>query len=388
MQTEQVIEYLGQSRLQIQLVVDQLEEVQVVFNSRFDEFSVEHDALLDRLADLIGSMVGSVSADLRASIDERLGEERAIIQERRRKIREEYLPRRRMAADELLGKAQAELAQLRAQNPQFDEREEALKTEKLELEARLGELNQSIERDSRGLGIIIRFPSIMRADRERNRVIGRLEGVNGSLRDVRNIWKHEQANAVQIQDAYEQQWQLESVAVARLQAELERLDDPVQCEDLALRRAVRNALDALDHVTPEKDDGLRADVARMVELNEKTDEYHEGLASVGGLIGLLGGIDSGLEAIGKSLEGLQGEENMHSAYLRPLEFALPQHVAAFHKQWPELAVRFASEQLIGRHPADFAADVKPLLDGPLSEARIEATFNALGTMITEATSVW
>lgn len=388
MNTAQMIEYLGQQRLQIQAVIDQLEEVQVAFNSRFDTFSAQHDAELDELTDIIASRVDYASADLRSAIDECLSKERAAIEDRRHKIREDYLPRRQQAADDLLATAQAELAQLRAQNPQFDEREEAFKAEKVELEAELVELNRTIKRDSRGLGIVVRFPSIMRADRERNRVIGRLEGVNASLRDVRNIWRHETTKVAKIQDAYQAQWQFESMAVARLQAELDRLEDPVQREDLALRRAIRHVLDTLDRATPEKDPELRADLDRMVDLNLRTDQFHEGLASVGGLIGLLRGINGGLEAIGKSLEGLRGEESMHSAYLRPLSFSLPQDVDEFHKQWPSLAVKFASEEFIGAHPVEFAADVKPLIEGPLAQSRIEAAFNSLGAMITEATSVW
>ncbi len=388
MNTAQIIEYLGQQRLQIQAVIDQLEEVQVAFNSRFDTFSARHDAELDRLTDMLASRVDSAGADLRSAIGERLVEERAAIEKRRQNIREDYLPRRLQAADDLLGKAQSELAQLRAQNPQFDEREEALKSERAELEAKLGELNRTIQRDSRGLGVVVRLPSIMRADGERNRVIGRLEGVNASLRDVRNIWKHETTKAAQVQDAYQKQWQLESMAVARLQAELDRLDDPAEREDLALRRAIRHTLDTLDRVSAEKGSELRADLEKMINLNLRTDEFHEALASVGGLIGLLGGINGGLEAIGKSLEGLRGEENMHGAYLRPLSFSLPRDVDAFHKQWPSLAVQFASEELIGAHPVEFSADVKPLIEGPLAQSRIEATFNSLGAMITEATSVW
>jgi hypothetical protein len=388
MNSTEMIAYVGHQRRQIQAVLDQLDEVQVAFNARFDTFKAEHDATLDRLTALVISHLDSVSPELRSSIEMRLLEERECIDLRRQKVRDEYLPRRQQAADDLLRQAQSELAQLRALNPQLDEREEKLKAQKAAQEERLTELNRAIQEESRGIRVLTRFRSIGRHDRERQRAIGRLEEIHGALRDVRNIWQEERKKTESIQDAYQQQWQLESMAVARLLAELDQLDDPVQREDLALRRAVRHTLDGLELVIPDGDPEVQAGLEQMVELNARTDEYHEGLASVGGLIGLLRGIDSGMEAIGKSLEGLQGEESMHSAYLKSLTFSLPPEVDAFHQQWPVLAERFADEEIVGAHPVQFSTAVKPLSEGPLSQRGIEDMFDALGSVLTQATSVW
>ncbi len=388
MNSEQMITWVGEQRMLIDAVVDQLEEVQVAFNAQFDAFLSEHNATLDRLADLVFDRLDSVSGELRSAIDEQLGEERDRIEQRRNKIRDDYLPRREQAADSLLEIAQKELAQLRSLNPQLDEREEKLKAQKASLEARLEELNSTIHRESRGLGVVLRYISINRTDRERQRVIGRLEGINESLRDVRNIWQEESRKTEEVQDAYQQQWQLESMAVARLKAELDQLEDPVQSAELALRRAVQHTLDRLDHVPAEQNPQLQNDLIRMVDLNARTDEYHVGLASVGGLIGLLRGIGSGMEAISKSLEGVRNEERMHSAYLRSLAYSLPPQVDRFHSQWSALAVQFASEEFIGNHPGEFSLQVKPLIEGPLSRTRIKDMFDALGAMITKATASW
>ena len=126
----------------------------------------------------------------------------------------------------------------------------------------------------------------------------------------------------------------------------------------------------------------------MVQLNNETDDYHEGLASVGGLIGLAGGLSNGLEAIIQSIEGLRSEQRMHSAHLGPLSLSLPPRVEAFHKQWPALTQQFADKKTMGAQPANFAAAVQPLLEGPLSEASIEAMFDDLGSMIRQATASW
>ena len=79
---------------------------------------------------------------------------------------------------------------------------------------------------------------------------------------------------------------------------------------------------------------------------------------------------------------------MHSAYLKPLDFRLPAGVEQFHNQWPVLARRFADEKIMGEHPADFCDEVEPLLQGPLSEPNIEASFQELGRTIERAAAAW
>lgn len=393
MDAGKTIQYLEQQEAAILELIGQLDEIQVGFNARFDEFKASHDQTLDKLVDVVAARINGGPPDtihpaLRAAIKEQVPEERAAIEERRQKVREEYLPQRQAAADELLGKAQAEMAQLRALNPQLDEREEGLKAQKADLEGQITDLNELVRLKSRGLGVIRHFFTITKADRERHRVLGKLEGINDSLYELRRIWEEEQKKAANTQAAYQDQWQLESVAVARLQSELDQLDDETRREDLAQRRAIRHVLDALKEPAPSSDPELNTGLQEMIELNIQTDSYHKGLASVGGMIGLLRGIDSGMKAIRKSIEGLRSEQQMHSAYLKALDFDLPGPVELFHRKWPILAERFSDQESLGTHPVDFSAAVQPLLEGPLSQAKIEAMFNDLGTMIERATAGW
>jgi hypothetical protein len=388
MNGKRLLQYIDQQRQEIQHLVDQLDEVQVAFNAQFDQFKARHDATLDRLSDQVYEQMGAIPPELRATIEQQAAEERAHIEERRHKVREEYLPQRQKAADDLLQQAQAEVAELRALNPQLDAQEEELKAEKAGLEAQLAEHNETIRRKSRGLGVVLNFPAIFKADRERQRIIGKLEGVNGPLARVRNEWEQKRKQTEAHQAELQQRWQLESIAVARLQSELDQLDDNAQREALAMRRAIRHVLDALKTPTSSTDPDVDAGLKEMIQLNIQTDDYHDGLASVGGVIGLARGVSSGLEAIGKSVEGLVQEQQMHSAYLKALDFSLPARVDAFHKQWPALARQFADEQVVGAHPADFSAQVKPLLEGDLSQARIEAMFDDMGAMIKQATARW
>jgi hypothetical protein len=78
-------------------------------------------------------------------------------------------------------------------------------------------------------------------------------------------------------------------------------------------------------------------------------------------------------------KGLHDEQRMHSAYLKPLSFQLPARAESFHKQWSELTQRLTDEDQVGRHPAEFSTAVKPLLEGPLSEASIAGMFEEPST---------
>jgi chromosome segregation ATPase len=388
MNATKTLQYLERQRKALQVLIDELDEVQVTFNAQFDEFKAEHDTTLDALTEQIASASNTVAPDLRAAIQGRLSVERDAIAHRREKVREEYLPARRQTADELLAQGQLELAEYRRLNPELDEREEKLKKGKAHFEAQLRELNEEIKTKSKGFGLVRNFKAITKTDRERQRIIGRLESINDSLYHLRSRWERDSAKAKSLQSAYQRQWQLESIAVARLQSELDQLDDEVTSERLAERRAIRHVLDDLKEPADSPNAEVKAKLQWMADLNVQTDDYHTGLAAVGGFIGLLRGIQNGLDAVHKSIDGLAREEKMHSAYLKALDFHLPDRVEAFHHQWAPLAKRFANEETIGAHPSEFAANVQPLLEGPLAQAEIEAMFNSLGAMIAKATARW
>ena len=393
MNAQDMLRYLRRQGEQIELLNQQLDEIQVAFNAQFDDFQTRHDAQLDRLTQevfqrLNGEGSGTVAPGLVTAIEAQLPAEHERIEERRAKLRDEYLPQRREAADGTLQQAQLGMKRLRVLNPALDREEESLKAQKAELEAQLAALNDQIRSQSRGLRLVRHFAAILRADRERQRIVGKLEALAQSLYDVRRRWEQESDRIREEQQALQDRWQLESIAVARLQTELDQLDDEAFRQDLAQRRAIRHVLDGLKVPLPGADPELEAGLAQMIELNIQTDTYHEGLASVGGLIGLLGGIHSGLEAIQESVEALDREQKMHSAYLKALDFRLPASVEQFHDQWPDLARRFADEDVIGQQPADFRAEVEPLLQGPLSEANVEASFQALGKAIERAAAAW
>jgi len=300
---EQLNDFLLENRRKINEVCREVEEIQVGFNSAYVEFKANHDAQLARLTETLFTRLDDVGPELRAHIIERAGEECRLLEERRAELREQLIPQAQAEADAVLAQAQQQIQALRQLNPQLNEREEVYKTHRAALEAKLAELNAEISRRSRGLGFITHFVSIAQLDRQRHRIIGQLEILAQNLKQVREEWQARQQEFQTQQEALQGQWRELSLKVAELKRELTYLDDDTQREALAMKRAIRYVLDNLKEPVPCPVD-LKPGLEAMIELNIKTDAYHEGLGTVGGLIALLDSVGKGMDSFRTSVEGL------------------------------------------------------------------------------------
>jgi len=384
---EQLNDFLLENRRKIDAVGREVEEIQVGFNSAYVEFKANHDAQLARLTEKLFARLDSLGPELRAQIDERAVEERRLLEGRREQLREELIPQTQAEADTVLAQAQEQLQALRQLNPELNEREEVYKTHRAALEAKLAELNEEISRLSRGLGFIFHFISIAQLDRQRQRIIGQLEILAENLKEVREEWQARQQEFQAEQEALQDRWRELGLKVAELRTELAYLDDDAQRETLALKRAIRHVLDNLKEPIPCSKD-LRSELEAMIELNIKTDAYQEGLGMVGGLIALLDSIGKGIDNLRESVEGLIGEQRMHSQYLPPLKVQLPDSVIAFHSQWDGLRAKMRDDARMCAHPLEFLEVARPIMERDLSDEAITNMFNRLGRALDKATKKW
>ena len=384
---EQLNDFLLENRRKINAVGREVEEIQVGFNSAYVEFKANHDAQLASLTETMFEKLDSLGPDLRTLIDERAVEERRLLAERRAELREKLIPQTQTEADEVLAQAQEQTKSLRQLNPQLNEREEVYKTHRAALEAKLAELNAEISRRSPGLGFITHFVSIAQLDRQRHRIIGQLEVLAQDLKQVREEWQARQQEFQTQQEALQGQWCELSLKVAELKRELTYLDDDAQREALAMKRAIRYVLDNLKEPVPCPAD-LKPGLEAMIELNIKSDAYHEGLGTVGGLIALLDSVGKGIDSFRTSVEGLIGEQRMHSQFLPRLKVQLPDSVIAFHQQWDGLRAKMRDDARLCAHPIEFLTAARPVMERDLSSEAITNIFNHLGQALDEATKEW
>jgi len=373
---------------QIRAVSQEMEEIQVGFNSKYVEWKTEHDATLERLVEMVLARMEEVGPELKGRIEERVVEERRLVDERRQELRDTLIPRAQTEADDLIKEGRSVVGFVREENPRLNEREEQLKAKWAKLEGELTALNERIRKLSGCLGVVFNFFKIGTLDRQRQRVIGQMHEVRSQLRDVRQEWQETRQVADDEEDLLQARWQERVREIAQMQGELDYLDDESKREGLVLRRATRHVLDDLKESIPCPADDVKAELDAMVALNIQTDATQKVLGAVSGLIALLGGVIEGMNRFDQSVTGLIAEQRMHSAHLGRLDIDVPDDVEAFHEQWEGLAQKVRDDGQLCETPTEFLAVVLPEFEDKLSEAGIKGSFESLGRALTAATRRW
>lgn len=381
-------QFLGDAHKKVDDVAHELSEVQFQFVSAHQESKAKHDATLNDLSTRAAFDLNVLPADVRRAIDERIAVERETLEKRRQELLSQIVPKAEQITDGLLAQAQQATDKVRALNPRLNEQEEKLKAQLAQMQAELDKLNAEIKRRSGCLTVFINFFKISDLDRQRHKVLGRMEENGRSLRDVREEWAKASKEYAAEETQLKEQWQQANVDAARAREELAQLNDDGKREQLALRRA---AFYVFDHwKTPLASDGapLMDEINQMVQLNIQTDDYEEGLGKVAGLVALLGGVGQGLESVDHSVEALIKEQQMHSAYLKSVDVTVDDAVVKFHSQWDDLGGKLKDEKTLGQHPTQFSALFDEEVKGWLSEASIKSMFDSLGGALTAATRGW
>jgi chromosome segregation ATPase len=381
-------QYIEDAIRQIDGARQEMEEIQVGFNSNYVEWKANHDAALERLVETVLESLDEVGPDLQGRIDERAADERRTIAARRKELRDTLVPQTQAEADTVLKEGQSIIEMMREENPRLNEKEEQLKARKDKFESELADLNEQIRKLSRWLGVVFNFFKINRLDKKRQQAIGQLYYVHSDLKEVREEWVEVQEGMETEEKALQARWQELAQKLAQLQAELGYLDEEANREALALRRAVRNAIDGLVEPIPCHVDTIKAALDEMVEMNVQTDAYQEGLGAVSGVMSLLMGIGEGMKRFDASVEGLVQQQRMHSAYLSPLDVYVPDDVTTFHAQWGELTQMVRDDGHLCKNPADFLALMRPVMEQGLSEEKVTGMFESLGEALSAATSRW
>lgn len=379
--TADAVAKIGEARREV-------EEVQVGFNSRYVEWKAQHDATLERLVQAVLDRYAEVGPALQERVAKRLVEEQAAIAERQEELDVLLIPDLQERADRALAEGQQAVAELRSANPQYDQREENLKAQRAELEAELEQINQQIRKLSGCFVVVFNFFKIGKLDRQRQRVVGRLQQIQQEIGQLREQWNQLRRDGSAEQAVLQEQWQKLTLEQAELQAERDFLAEERNRNELALKRSVRYVIDSLTEIIPCPVVEIKSDLDQMVELNVVTDDYEAGLASVVSVLALLDGVSEGMKRFGESVAGLLAEERMHSAYLPRLAVVVPDQVLAFHNQWEGLARRVRDEGQLAEHPGQFVQAVQPSIEGDLNEASITVMFEGLGQALTAATKAW
>jgi chromosome segregation ATPase len=372
----------------IEKIRKEVEEIQLGFQNAYVEWKTKHDQELVKLTELVQARLPEIGSELREKINTQLTIEDQALEKRRKDLQEEIIPLYEQELDRTLAKGQAKTAELRKLNPELNDQEESLKQSLQNSQQNLIALNQKIKQLSGGLGGILHFGQISELDRQRQRLIGGMQEQQKSLQKVRQDWEEMHQVAVSEDLKLQANWQNVLTNQAARQAELNYLSEESNRRNLALQRAVRQVLDNLKAKVNCPTPDLQTRLDQMVDYNRQTDDYQDGLASVGGLIGMLGSIQEGMRRFNTSIESLQEQEQMNSQYLKPLAIVLDDQTLAFTQQWDGLKKLVVDEKAACDHPAAFIQSIQPVLNQQLSNQSLQTFFNRLGDALKAATDKW
>jgi hypothetical protein len=390
MSLDQLDKFLADARGRVDAVAKEVSEVQLQFTSAHQVNKNMHDATLNDLSLRAAHDLGALPADVHKAIDARVPIERETLDKRRQELLSQIVPKAEQIADDLLKRAQTATSDIKQVNPRLNAQEEKLKADLAQMQKELDRLNAEIKQRSGCFTLIFNFFKLNELDRQRHKLVGRMEENAKALKSVREEWAKSKTEYTQEESALQQQWQQANVDAARAREELSQLSDDANRGRLALQRAIFYVFDNWKTPLPPPAGGspLVDEINQMVKLNISTDTYEEGLGKVAGLIALLKGVSQGLQSIGQSVDALIKEQNMHSAYLKPVGVSVDDGVLKFHQQWDGLRAKLKDEQALVQHPADFIALFDAEVKGPLSEAQIAAMFDSLSRSLQAATRGW
>ncbi len=388
MSLDQLDKFLGDARGKVDGVAQEVSHVQLQFTSAHKANQTMHDATLNDLSLRAAYDLNALPADIRKAFDARVVQERETLDRRRQELLSQIVPKAEQIADGLLQRAQKATADIKSVNPRLNAQEEKLKASLAEAEAELNRLNQEIKRRSGCLTVFFNFFKISELDRQRHRLLGRMEENGQALKSVREEWAKTKAQYATEETGLEKQWQQANVDAARAREELAQLSDDARRKELALRRALVYVFDHWETALQPAGNPLIDEINQMAHFNLAQNAYEQGLGKVAGLIALLSGVSQGLQSIGQSVDALIKEQGMHSAYLKPVSVTVDDGVIQFHKQWDDLRGKLKDEQALAQHPGEFSALFDAEVKGPLSEANIKRMFDSLSGALTAATQGW
>jgi len=310
------------------------------------------------------------------------------LEQRTEALRQTEIPAARDELDRTQKQARAAKQRLEERNPLYDEREEKRKARLQELKQELDDLNSQIGRLRKGLGFITRYPRIVRLDRRRHETLGEINAIRAEINDLRVEWQQKLKRTSNDLQLWKAEWQELNLKIARLQDELEYLDDETLREELATKKAIRFILDQTNDPSVCAGGALRDEIQAMIRLNIQTDNYEKGLGTVAGMIALLRGIENGLSSFQTSVEAIIREQKMHSQYLKKISITLPAVVETFHSHWEPLRKKVEDDARLSKFPLEFVSLVQPALERDLSQESIGRMFDALGAELQRATAGW
>ena len=376
-----MVAYLDSQREHIAAVVAEMDECQKAFTTQL--VAVEQradDAQTEVLAELETGLA-SAADWLKADLAKRLPDIQAAKTKRRDELQAQIKGLTDQRA-EVEKQSAAEREEMQRVNPALNQREEELKAEAANQQAQIAQVDAQLAQAAAGLGWLFGFGKIHQLRELRHRWEIALYATQGKLFEVRSTWQKQHDQTADSESRLQKAWRFRTADIARYTEELQKLQDDLA--GVCRREALTAILADLKAPQPTGIPAADAALPKLLDLRAQVADATQGIGDSAELIGLLKGIDSGLEKLNTSVKSVKEEQDMHSE-LAALKLTTPPVDAEFHSIWPELLALVQDEAAATQHPKDFHAKLAAEIGGHLTDKQIEAMFVALGDELNRAT---
>ena len=381
---------LGNFHGYLEKKIQELERCEESLNQARTRLTEEFKAVMASWQELYGycyptltQMRHEVPADFEERIDRIETEELKKISQEIADLQQE-ITEKRARSDELLGLAQGEVEQMRKQNPEIDEREEALKAQVVKYQDDYADAYEEIDRLSHGAFGWLTNAGSLRAQKKRQKQARKQqEKALEKLRQVRQEWLTKVESAADTQSELREEWQTVGVRLAEAETRLEYLTS--NTEKLGEQNAIKRILDEMT-TSPQVDGELGEKLAAFAQQNVLRKQYERGVSAAAEFTGYTRGVVKGVRTFDSSVAKVITEQKRYS--LSRVELVIQESAQEMLDIWYNVRSELSKNKGFSQHPADLADLLEPIIKTQLTNEKIADLFESMGKALNRGTAVW
>lgn len=357
----------------------ELEEVQTAFNGELIAVGKEFNSNIEKLTKKIKSDWNNLPQAFKTEFEGKKSKSEADIKKRISELASAI-----SKSNEELVKIEktqkAAMDDICKQNPELNDKEEAIKLKIKDAELEAKSLERQLARYD-GIAGWFAGGKVAQLNKQFKTSIANLGKLKVELEKVRAVWQASEKKLDECEQKGKSEWVAIQDKITKDSMEKKNLEDNI--EAMSYSGAILETASSGKSIPSD----LKADFDLLCALKEKTEQLGEGLKKTASLMALTVGVSQGFANLGKSFMGLKEEQDMH-ATLPKLTVAFSESVVDFNKCWKEFIPKIKDEKKLCDSPKDLIGSVENLVKNNLTEKGIEGMFESIGNSIKSATSSW
>lgn len=271
---------------------------------------------------------------------------------------------------------------LSKQNPELNDKEEALK---IEIQKTADECRILSKQLSKYDGIRGWFAgsSVGTLRKTFNEKMKKLESLNSQINFVRKAWSEKLADSEKTENTDRSEWMSLQKEISTNSMELANIEK--NYEALSFQNAITSI--SKGNIPEGFSSECTSSLKKIKELRAAKEELVSGLIEISGTLATLKGLNDGYAAFAKSVVNLKHEQDTYSS-LAKLHFEIDDSVTGYNNSFTEIIPIIKDEKKMAENPKLYGDSIKTKLSQNLTNSSIEAMFNSLGKSIEVATKAW